>query len=259
MMGKGHAVSGAAAWLLIAETGAFGLELDLAQTVAGTALAAGAALLPDLDHPQATAGRSAGIAGQAAAGVLGAATGGHRHGLHSLLAIVGFGLGATYLGRWTHDLPLIGETATGSVIMLAVLAVFATRALKLSRAGLVRLWVVMLAAALAATIWLPQVLEIVPVVVMVGVAVHLAGDFLTVGGLPLIWPLTIRPPRALRSVPIVSSIWKPNGYWALPVLGNAGSIREWVLVAALTGYVLLAGTGLFTGQTSAELLASAIG
>jgi hypothetical protein len=45
-------------------------------------------------------------------------------------------------------------------------------------------------------------------------------------------------------------MWKPNGYLSVPVLGDAGSAREWVLCTGLSAYTLyaLAATiGLFSG------------
>ena len=53
------------------------------------------------------------------------------------------------------------------------------------------------------------------------------------------WPLRIKPPKAWRRIPILRWIWRPNGYFALPILGNAGSWREWLLLIPVSLYVVL--------------------
>lgn len=82
MMGSAHAISGAAVWVAVTATTvpAFGLyELDPAGVTLGAAVAAGAALLPDADHHNATIAHSIPVAGKIAAGAAGAISGGHRH------------------------------------------------------------------------------------------------------------------------------------------------------------------------------------
>jgi membrane-bound metal-dependent hydrolase YbcI (DUF457 family) len=78
-----------------------------------------------------------------------------------------------------------------------------------------------------------------PLAMGVGVAMHIVGDMLTTGGVNLIWPLRIKPPRFLRKVPVISWIWRANGYFSLPVLGDAGSVREWLLLVPVSVYVVL--------------------
>lgn len=73
---------------------------------------------------------------------------------------------------------------------------------------------------------------------LVGVVVHLLGDMLTVGGVPLLWPWIPKPPKSVQATPVLSRIWLRNGYVALPVLGKTGSVAEWVLCAALTAYTV---------------------
>ena len=70
MMGVTHATSGAAAWIAITSTlplvssGAY--PLDPVGVLAGTAVCAGAALLPDADHHSATIAHSVPIVGRLA-------------------------------------------------------------------------------------------------------------------------------------------------------------------------------------------------
>ena len=73
---------------------------------------------------------------------------------------------------------------------------------------------------------------------MIGVIVHLIGDMLTVGGVPLLWPWIPKPSKALQATPVLNRMWMRNGYMAVPVLGRTGSIREWFLFVILSGYTL---------------------
>lgn len=240
MMGTHHAISGAAAWIAItsATPVALGIEpLSTPAVLIGAVVTAGAALLPDVDHHNGTIAHSGGLATKAIAGVAQVASGGHRHGLHGLLAIAGFYIATMFLGRFTMDVPYLGEVAVGSAVLLMALIAFALKALKISKGGKIKLWMTALVATLALVYFAPEQLEWLPLSVMVGVATHLAGDFITTGGLPLLWPISIKPPRALKNVPVISSIWKSNGYISLPILGDTGSVREWVLCAALSVYV----------------------
>ncbi|MDD0857953.1 metal-dependent hydrolase [Arthrobacter alpinus] len=79
-----------------------------------------------------------------------------------------------------------------------------------------------------------------PLAMGLGVAAHILGDMLTTGGCNLLWPLKIKPPRWLRKVPLVTSIWRPSGNVAIPILGNAGSVREWLVLVPISGYVIWA-------------------
>ena len=73
-----------------------------------------------------------------------------------------------------------------------------------------------------------------------GFAVHLAGDFLTIGGLPLLWPWNPRPPKALHKTP-VRLFWMPNGYYAFPILWKTGGPIEFVFALGLSAYLILVG------------------
>ncbi|MEO6529662.1 MAG: metal-dependent hydrolase, partial [Specibacter sp.] len=57
-------------------------------------------------------------------------------------------------------------------------------------------------------------------------------------GCNLLWPLRIRPPRMLRKMPLMKNIWRPGGNIAIPLLGNAGSVREWLVLVPVSGYVI---------------------
>jgi len=242
MMGAHHAISGAAAWIAVTSTAPYALGLDpqpMATIVVGSLVTAGAALLPDVDHHNATIAHSGGMATKAIAGAAQSLSGGHRHGLHSLLAIIGFYFGTMLLGRWEAQVPVLGLIPVGSAVLFLALVAFALRALKLSRGSMLKLWGTAFVGTAAMLWFAPEHLTWLPTSVLVGVILHLIGDFLTVGGLPLLWPLVIKPPKVLHDVPVLNAIWQPNGYMAVPLLGKAGSGREWVLCVGLSLYVVV--------------------
>lgn len=242
MMGKSHAISGAAAWVAVTSTAPFALglaPLPASSILLGSIVTAGAALLPDADHHNGTIARSGGAITRTAAAAVGKASGGHRHGLHSLLAIVGFYVAALFAAKWEATVPFFGLIPAGSTLMLIALLAFATKALRLQKGGAIKLWATSLVAALTLLYFAPAELAWVPMAVLVGVILHLIGDFITTGGLPLFWPVTIKPPKSIANDPVLGKIWQRNGYFALPVLGNTGSARETILVVALSAYAIV--------------------
>jgi len=240
MMGITHATSGAAAWIAITGTlpyltiGAY--PLDPVGVLAGAAVCAGAALLPDADHHSATIAQSVPVLGRAGAEVVETLSGGHRHGAHSLVGAALVALGAWALTLLTLTTAQLGTLAVGAGIGTAALTCFGLKA-----RGFVRTW--WLAWALGAllgafiVVVAPEQLAWFPLAVTLGFLAHLAGDFLTTGGLPgLLWPWVPRPPEVLRPVPVLNRMWLPNGYVALPLLGDTGSLRETLFGAALGLY-----------------------
>ena len=239
MMGASHAVSGAAAWVALTSTAPIALgahPLPPQGVIIGALVTAGAALLPDADHHSATIARSGGFLTRGLAGAAGAASGGHRHGLHTAIAAVGAALLTGLADRLTATVPLLGTIPLGSALVLLALVAFANKALDLGRSGVVNLWLGAAAVTVAVLAWAPEQLEWLPQAVLVGFLVHLVGDLLTTGGLPLLWPFLVRPPRRLRKAPVVRRVWLPNGYVALPVLGRTGSAQEQALTAVLSLY-----------------------
>lgn len=243
MMGGHHAVSGAAAWFAVTSTAPFALGLvPLADSsvLVGAFVTAGAALLPDIDHRSATIARSGGMVTWAVSTAASAASGGHRHGLHSLLAVAGFTLGAVSAARWEADVPGLGLIPAGSALLLLALVAFSAKALDLTRGGIVVLWLSAAVVVAGVLTVAPDQLAWLPTSVMIGVIVHLLGDLITTGGIPLLWPWAPKPPRVISAIPGMRRVWKPSGNLALPVLGNAGSAREWVLCTGLCAYLLYA-------------------
>jgi len=241
MMGSSHAVSGAAVWIAVTATALPALRLyPLSPTgvLLGASIAAGAALLADADHHNATIAHSVPILGRAATGTLERISGGHRHGMHSLLAVAGV-IAATIgfaLIRWTPtgwDRPV----QIGSAIAVMACVAFGTKVLNLARSWPSAWFAGALAAVLVALV-APAEFAWLPICIGVGYVVHLIGDALTIEGVPLLWPFNPRPPAVIGKTPILNAMWKDNGYFAVPVLGHAGSWREWLLMLPVAGYVV---------------------
>ncbi|WP_210506285.1 metal-dependent hydrolase [Naasia sp. SYSU D00057] len=239
-MGFTHATSGTAAWFAVtAALPAFGTgiaPLEPAGVLAGAMVCAGAALLPDADHRSATIAHSVPVLGPLITDAIGDASGGHRHGAHTLLAAGLVTAGAVALGRWRMDLPLLGDSPVGPAVATVALITFAVKARDLVRHWRTA-WALGLLAALLVLVYAADTAVWFPLAVGIGYVAHLAGDALTVGGIPgLLWPIRVRPPSWWRRTDVLNDLWKPNGYIALPLLGNAGSIREYVAAIALGVY-----------------------
>jgi hypothetical protein len=62
---------------------------------------------------------------------------------------------------------------------------------------------------------------------------------ITTGGVPLLWPIVIKPPKFLRRLPLLKDVWKANGAFSIPLLGRAGSRREWFVLIPVSGYAMV--------------------
>lgn len=221
MMGKGHAILGAATWTAGAAYAfpVLGYAATPAILLMGCLPVAGAALRPDIDHPSGSIAQSGGFITKTIASVTGRLSGGHRQGTHRiwfLLFCAAFDFAAvTLFGRW------------GGLGLFFLYTAFGTQALaktalhrKLRRRWQrsTRLfsdlysWVFAAAATYGAARvfpdddawwWLAAALAI-------GHLSHLIGDSLTSSGLE----------------------WASGHRIRFPILGNAGSGRENVFVAA---------------------------
>jgi membrane-bound metal-dependent hydrolase YbcI (DUF457 family) len=201
MMSHTHALSGSVAFLVAAPF----LHLGSPASVAvGAVCAAGAALLPDLDHPKATPAHAFGPVSWALSKVVCAVSGGHRHATHSLIGLAAFTSAAWWATR-TGGWPLIAT--------LTLLAGFAVRALlpkprdrkwKLDYADVASIVNAAFAAWTAHGLVAASMdLAVVPWAVGIGVAAHIAGDMLTKKGCPLAWPA----PRRFRVASITTDSW----------------------------------------------------
>lgn len=212
MMGRTHALTGLVAGLAAAPL----VGADTAHTaVAFAAVTAGFALLPDLDHPGASASRLLGpLTGGLSRLLRGASAvsyrltkgrrdehgaGTHRHLTHT----VAFAAALGGLTAWA--------THTGGPWAVAGVALFAL----LLAESVLGDWLLPVTGG-AVTWWAASspygVLELAPLAGWLGIAValgcvaHCLGDAITLSGCPFLWPLPIagetwyeiRPPRWLR-------------------------------------------------------------
>lgn len=272
MMGPHHAACGAASWLLL--TTRFTVDLSAAAALlpavphsltigfgavqatpgavlAGAIVTAGAALLPDADHRHATIAHSLPPLSNMMCRSIGKLSGGHRHGTHSILGLAAFVLVAVLAGMWTLTVEPFGLIFPGAGALAVLVGAFTAKTLKVIPDTMRKFpWILGLAVGAFVTLNSPQEQYWFPLAVGLGVAVHIVGDILTTGGCNLLWPITIKPPRFVRSVPVLRDIFKRNGNIAIPILGNAGSWREWLLLVPLSGYVVLALIGTTTAWLS---------
>lgn len=212
MMGPSHALSGAAVWL----AGSWALDyVDQYQQTpleiaVGTAVCAGAALLPDLDQ----SGRvTSGKGGATVANTFGRVSlfvaeaiekvslvvysltrmrhdpkrnNGHRTLTHTLPFAVGVGVLTTWAcvagGKWA----VMGILFV--MLGLALRGMFHTWAAK---AGWVLITILSSGAAYGAYLYLPagRGYPMLGVAVGVGCLVHLLGDVITSAGVPILWPI----------------------------------------------------------------------
>lgn len=214
MMARSHALTGAAAWLALAPpvATATGTPLPAGALAAGTVVTAGAALLPDLDHPSSTIARALGPISHLIARGVAAAAGGHRQATHSLAACLSLG---TILVALTHT----SAARTAGIVTGLLCVGLALRALgpaQVRAGGPIDLTLLGWTAALTwigvdqvdpAGIWLPAA-------VTLGALAHLAGDLLTPEGVPLLWPASQRH--------------------AIPLLPRTGGLTEHLAAAGLT-------------------------
>ncbi len=107
MKGRSHVACAAAGWALLAPpvAAAFGHRLGPAEFVASLAVAAGAGVGPDIDHPHATIAHTHGFVSRWAAEAVEELAGGHRGATHWLSTGAAIGLALTAVGllwpRWT--------------------------------------------------------------------------------------------------------------------------------------------------------------
>ncbi len=211
MMGRTHALTGWCAGLAVAPVAGAGTG---SSAIVFAATTAGFALLPDLDHPGATASRLLGWLTGGISRVLRwssarlyavtkgprdeRCSGKHRHLSHTVLFAVVLGaaaaVGTEAGGRWA----VLGVVAFGLLLAAAVLGEWLLL-VGLAGAGAMVANTDAAAALSDVTGWLG-------IAVAVGCVVHDLGDAVTKSGCPFLFPIPIagetwyeiRPPRWLR-------------------------------------------------------------
>jgi membrane-bound metal-dependent hydrolase YbcI (DUF457 family) len=178
--GHTHALSGAVTG---AATGLYVLHLPLTGTVALAGLTAGAAVLPDIDHPDATLAHCFGFLTKMFAWLVGKIAGGHRKGTHSVLGI------AVFTGLAWLAVAYRADTA-GRIGLCVLLSLIIAGGLYALRIG--GHWADLLAigGAIAMTVT-GTGLALVAFATGLGCATHVfGGDMLTDSGCPLAYPFS---------------------------------------------------------------------
>lgn len=145
-------------------------------------LTAGAAVLPDIDHPNSTLAHCFGFLTKGFAWLIGLVSGGHRHLTHAILGVAGF-TGLAWLAvRHRHG--LAGQIGLG--IFLSLIIASALYALSVHGHGAD----VLAIAGAMAMVLTGTGLSLVAMAVCVGCATHVVGDMLTDQGCPLLYPFS---------------------------------------------------------------------
>ncbi|TVU66577.1 metal-dependent hydrolase [Paenarthrobacter nitroguajacolicus] len=241
MMGGHHAASGAAAWIAIASTGPYALgwyPLDSTGILIGAMATAGTALVCDWDHRHSTIANSLPPLSNVIAVGIEKASGGHRQGTHSLLGASAFVVLAAMAAQFQMVTP-VGKLSVGAGLLCMFMINLAAKALNLfPKSGWITNWLFAVVMAGLVTWFAPDQWGWLPLSMLTGVVVHIVGDMITVGGVPLLWPIVIKPPKFLRKS-FISGIWRANGAFSIPLLGRAGSRREWLVLIPVSGYAMV--------------------
>lgn len=216
MMGYSHALSGAVAASAIYAFAPTSLGASASAMAISSALIIGGTLLPDADHPNASAAKSFPPLSNLVVTGVSRVSGGHRGYTHTFLG-VGIFATLTYLAcLWQVDI------CGYSLLPLALLIVAFCVSL-----GLSTLKVVPKSTGYALGIAAGYLIYISPLPALtiagflsLGCLVHLAGDVITTEGLKLFRPFSDVTVR-------------------IPILGNAGSTREKMLCLVMTGLCAL--------------------
>lgn len=209
MLSANHALTGAlaAAGLCVV----FHSPLDVAAIA--TVATAGAACLPDLDHPEAAVSSTFGALSRTGARLVSRAAGGHRRGTHTVLAAVVAGVLVAVL---------VVSVPFSAAVVCGVLASFAWRC-----AAPRHLRVLPLTYLAGAGAGMFAALH--PVGIALALAVgggwltHLAGDVVTGTGVPMLLPLSAHK----ISLPILGQVDSAREHIARVVLIVALALTTW--------------------------------
>ena len=189
MMGHSHALSGALVWLaaapgLAALTPVAEHATVPAELLAGALVCAGAAMLPDLDHPKATIAQTFGPVTWVLSKAVNALAGGHRQATHSLLFCLAAGVGAHLLAEW--------DIVARDVVVVLMIGL-ALRALAVGVPGRTLTSAVVNVLLTTALFLIFHSFGVgygwLGLAVAIGALVHVVGDCLTERGCPVLWPI----------------------------------------------------------------------
>jgi membrane-bound metal-dependent hydrolase YbcI (DUF457 family) len=220
VLGHTHALSGLVAGVAAAQ---LVLHDSPGRTVVVAGVAAGAAVLPDIDHPHANAALTFGFVTKAFAWLVECVSGGHRHGTHSFLGIAAFTVAAYEAERYLYT--PAGKVGLGLLLVLVLAS--GLRALRIAghSGDLIAI------AATAAMMYSGYGLASAPIAIAVGTAAHLAGDALTDEGIPIAWPLSRKHVRLLPEPFAFTTGTRPERWVVAPLLVVT---LGWLLTLAVT-------------------------
>jgi len=217
-MGRTHLITGAAGYLGVVAPvlAAQGVPTTPGTLACGAVVAGGAAMLPDLDHPQATAARAFGPVSWSASRIISRVAGGHRVGTHSLLALllVAFGTG------WLLSGPAQNNRWVAFALCFVCVALF-MRIVLARQSDLVSI-----IAALALT-WLLLLatpdFQWLGWAITVGYGMHIVCDWVTEQGVALMWPIS-------------------RGQWQLGLVRTDGALERLIAIVCTILLVVLCWT-----------------
>lgn len=223
-MGYSHALSGAVAASAIYAFAPETLGSTTSAAAISSALIVGGALLPDADHPNASAARSFPPLSNVMVTGISRISGGHRGYTHTLLGVGIFAALTYFACQWRAD--VYGY----QVFPLALLIVAFCVSLGLSTLKIVPKGTGYLLGIAAGYLVYISPLPALTIATFLGLGclIHLAGDVITTEGLKLFRPFSDVTVR-------------------IPILGNAGSAREKaldVLMLVSTALLIVQGAGL---------------
>ncbi len=209
MLAIDHALSGA----LIAGGLCVGLHTQLDIAAVATVATAGAACLPDIDHPDTAISSTFGSVSRTLSRSVSHVTGGHRHGTHTLLAVV---VVTVILTAIIVIAPLAAAVVCGILASIAwrCAAPLPVRVLPL---------VYIFGTAAGILVALHPVGVVLPLAIAGGWCIHLAGDVVTGSGVPVLLPLSSRK----ISLPVLGQVNGTREHIARVVLIVALAITTW--------------------------------
>lgn len=224
VLGRDHASSGAAGFLLLAPELHHAIPALPAAPVplaVGAVVSAGFALLPDIDEPGSTVSRKLGALSRGVSKATNELAGGHRQATHCLL----FAALVYVLVRLAAVHPLAAAIVIGCAFLLVLRMLLPAH---VQRAGVVTPLVLALAGSAAWWAFTDGAPSWLALAGAGGVVLHMIGDSITVEGVPWLWVPFVPPLQRLRV--------------AVPLVGHTGSAREsfvGTLLSLAVGYCLL--------------------
>lgn len=229
MLGKTHAVLGAAAAAGVGRL----VGLPPATLFATVGVAAGAALVADLDEPGSTVSTLAAPLSSALSTLTNGLAGGHRYATHSLFAVA-----AVTTGTWLLGHVALCHTTSAAIIPGAIALILAVRGLVpgTARHG----HITTIALGVAGSVLVAEYVGTgtwITLAIAGGWTTHIVGDFVTPAhsttnsGVALAWPS-----RRRYGIAVLGCVGSAREHLAAAVLSVATITMLWTPAAALIGH-----------------------